>query len=259
MATTSGVQLIEKVAALLRALEDGGELSAAELAAATGEPRSSVYRLLATLDALGFVEAGEQRGTVRLGLRLFELGSAVARRFDVRQRALPAMKALQRETDQTVMLWVRRGQDAVCLERLDGRYVNMVIVDVGSTMPLHTGAAPRALLAFAPPEIVDEALDGPLEAYTGRTVTDAAGVRRTLAEIRETGCVVSDEDVVPGVASLGAPLRDHGGEVVAAISIAGPRPTILDDAGRTRELLLDTCAGVSRALGWRADGEPAER
>lgn len=251
MATTSGVQLIEKVAALLRALEEGGELSAAELAAATGEPRSSVYRLLATLDALGFVEAGEQRGTVRLGLRLFALGSAVSRRFDVRQRALPAMKELQRETDQTVMLWVRRGRDAVCLERLDGRYVNLVIVDVGSTMALHTGAAPRTLLAFAPAEAIDEALDGSLGAYTERTVTDAAAVRRTLAEIRATGCAVSDEDVVPGVASLGAPLRDHDGAVAAAISIAGPRPTILDAAGRTRELLLDTCAGVSRSLGWR--------
>ena len=132
------------------------------------------------------------------------------------------MKELHRATDQTVMLLVRRGQDAVCLERLDGRYVNLVIVEVGSTMPLHTGAAPRALLAFAPPDVVDAALDGPLGAYTERTVTDAAGVRRTLAEVREAGYVVSDEDVVPGVASLGAPLRDHGGEVVAAISIAGP-------------------------------------
>ena len=259
MATASGVQLIEKVAALLRALEDAGELSAAELATTTGEPRSSVYRLLATLDALGFVEAGDRRGTVRLGLRLFELGSAVARRFDVRQRALPAMKELQRETDQTVMLWVRRGSDAVCLERLDGRYVNLVIVDVGSSMPLHTGAAPRALLAFAPPEAVDDALDGPLGAYTSRTVTDAAAVRRTLAEVREAGIVVSDEDVVPGVASLGAPLRDHDGEVAAAISIAGPRPTILDAGGRTRELLLDTCARVSRSLGWRGADDTDSR
>ena len=259
MASTSGVQLIEKVAALLRALEDGGELTPAELAAATGEPRSSVYRLLSTLEALGYVEPGDQRGTVRLGLRLFELGSAVARRFDVRQRALPAMKALQHETDQTVMLWVRRGRDAVCLERLDGRYVNLVIVDVGSTMALHTGAAPRALLAFAPPEVVDAALDGPLGAYTAATVTDAAAVRRTLAEVREAGYVVSDEDVVPGVASLGAPLRDHDGEVVAAISIAGPRPTILDAAGRTRELLLDTCAGVSRSLGWRQEHDAVSR
>jgi DNA-binding IclR family transcriptional regulator len=161
------------------------------------------------------------------------------------------MKALQHETDQTVMLWVRRGRDAVCLERLDGRYVNLVIVDVGSTMALHTGAAPRALLAFAPPDVVDAALDGPLGAYTAATVTDAAAVRRTLAEVRDAGYVVSDEDVVPGVASLGAPLRDHDGEVVAAISIAGPRPTILDAAGRTLELLLETCAGVSSSLGWR--------
>jgi DNA-binding IclR family transcriptional regulator len=249
MVPGNGVQLIEKVAGLLDALADGSELTAAELAAVTGEPRSSVYRLLATLESLGYVEAGDRRGTVRLGLRLFQLGSMVARRFDVRERALPAMKELQRQTDQTVMLMIRRGREAVCIERLAGRFVSLVIVDVGTVMPLHTGAAPRALLAHAPAEVVDAALDGPLAAYNASTVTSADAVRRYLAEVRETGYVVSDEDVVPGVASLGAPVRDRHGEVVASISIAGPSPTILGDPDRPRQLLA-TCAAISRSMGW---------
>jgi DNA-binding IclR family transcriptional regulator len=254
MQAQGGVQLIEKVAAVLDALEAGGELTAAELATATGEPRSSVYRLLATLEALGYVEPGDRRGGVRLGLRLFQLGTAVSRRFDLRERALPSMRDLQRVTGETVMLMVRRGRDAVCIERLDGRYVRLVIVDVGSSMPLHTGAAPRALLAFAPDDVVEAALTAPLAAYNERTLTDSAAIRRELAAARDAGYVVSDGDVVDGVASLGAPVRDQHGDVVASVSLAGPRPAILEgNAERTRELLLDACAHVSRALGWAGE------
>ena len=175
---------MDKVAAVLDTLAEQGELSVVELARATSEPRSSMYRLLGSLERLGWVEPGSRRGSVRLGLRLFQLGSQVAQRFDVRQRAIAPMEELHRATEETILLMVRRGTDAVCIERLDGRYVSLVIVQVGSSMPLHTGAAPRAILAFSPPEVVDEALDGELLAYTRHTVTDAALVRRGLEQIR---------------------------------------------------------------------------
>jgi DNA-binding IclR family transcriptional regulator len=245
-----GIQLVDKVAAVLDALAEHGELSATELARATLEPRSSVYRLLTALERLGYVEPGERRGSVRLGLRLFQLGSLVSQRFDVRQRALAPMEALHRATDETVLLMIRRGNEAICIERLDGRYVNLVIVEVGSSMPLHTGAAPRALLAFAPPEVVDAALTGELRAYTKRTETAPTAVRRVLDTVRRDDYVISDEDVVPGVAAVGAPVRDHRGEVVAAVSVAGPRPTILDaSAARTTQLVLETAAAIGRGLG----------
>jgi DNA-binding IclR family transcriptional regulator len=245
-----GIQLVDKVAAVLDALAEHGELSVVQLAQATAEPRSSMYRLVGALERLGYVEAGTRRGSVRLGLRLFQLGSVVSQRFDVRQRALPPMEDLHRATGETIVLMIRRGTEAVCIERLDGRYVNLVIVGVGSSMPLHTGASPRALLAFAPAEVVDAALAGELLAYTRQTETDPAAVRRDLEAIRRDGYVISDEDVVPGVATVAAPIRDHRDEVVAAISLAGPRPTILEErAAATIALVLETASAISRALG----------
>jgi DNA-binding IclR family transcriptional regulator len=120
-------------------------------------------------------------------------------------------------------------------------------------MPLHTGAAPRALLAFSPTDVVDAALDGELAAYTRRTETSPEAVRRTLERIRRDGYVISDEDVVPGVAALGAPIRDHQGDVVAAVSVAGPRPTILEErAELTSGLVLEAAAAISRGLGFEA-------
>lgn len=248
---SAGIQLVDKVAAVLDTLAEHGELSVVELARATAEPRSSMYRLLGSLERLGWVEPGSRRGSVRLGLRLFQLGSLVAQRFDVRQRAIAPMEELHRATEETILLMVPRGNEAVCIERLDGRYVSLVIVQIGSSMPLHAGAAPRAILAYSPPEVVDAALDGELHAYTRRTETDAAAVREQLAEIRRTGYVVSDEDVVPGVTAFGAPIRDHRGDVVAAVSVAGPRPTILEERGEaTAALIVETADAISRALGY---------
>lgn len=250
-----GVQLVAKVGAVLDALAARGPLTPAELGEATGEPRSTMYRLVDSLRALGLVEPAERRGAVQLGLRLFQLGSVVAQRFDVRQRALPPMEDLHRATDETVVLMIPRAEEAVCIERLDGRWVRMVIVEVGGAMPLHTGAAPRALLAFRPPAEIDRYLARPaLSAYTERTPVTPDAVRALLADVRRRGYAVSDEDVVPGVAALAAPVRDHAGDVVAAISVTGPWPAILGEReADVAALVLEAARATSRGLGWTGD------
>lgn len=244
------LQLIAKAAGVLDELARSGPRSAAELADRLGEPRSSVYRLLGSLEAVGFVQPGPQRGTFELGVRLFQLGSVVGQRFDVRQRALPAMEALHAATSETVVLMVRRGDEAICIERIDGRFVRLVIVEIGGAMPLHAGAAPRALLAAATDDDVARCLTGPLHRYTDDTPVDPGAIRALLAEVRRTGVSVSDGDVVPGVAAVAAPIRDHTGAVVAALSVTGPRPTILgDERTQTCDRVRSAAAEVSARLG----------
>lgn len=252
MSRESGVALLAKVGAMLDALATRGPLTPAELGEAIGEPRSTMYRLLGSLESLGLVEPAERRGSVQLGLRLFQLGSVVAQRFDVRQCALPAMEDLHRATDETIVLMVPRGRDAICIERLDGRYVRMVLVEIGASMPLHTGAAPRALLAYQSPAQIARYLEQPaLEAYNDRTPVTPAAVLALLDDVRACGYAVSDEDVVPGVAALAAPVRDHTGTVIAAISVTGPRPAILGEREAAVAALVDAAArAASRGLGW---------
>jgi DNA-binding IclR family transcriptional regulator len=247
-----GLQLVAKVGAVLDALAEHGPLTPAELASVTGEPRSSLYRIVESLQSLELVEPAERRGAVQLGLHLFRLGSIVAQRFDVRQRALPPMEELHRASGETVVLMVPRGREAVCLERLDGRYVRMVIVEIGGAMPLHTGAAPRALLAYRSPGEIEAYLEQPaLRAYTERTAVDPAAIRTLLDETRDRGYSTSDEDVVAGVAAIAAPVRDSTGAVVAAISLTGARPTILGEREEVVAGLVRAAAGAtSLALGW---------
>jgi DNA-binding IclR family transcriptional regulator len=251
------VQILAKAAAALDCLASARELTAAQLAAQLGEPRSSVYRLLASLSDSGLVETGSARGTYRLGLKLFQLGSRVAQRFDVRQLALPAMERVHEITEQTVFLCVRRDDDAVCIERLNGMHVQTLALLLGGTLPLHVGAAPEVLLAFETEEFRERYLRrGSFRRYTPKTPVTARKIRLELEEIRRLGYAVSDEDVTLGVAALGAPIFDHTDRIQAALSISGVKPAILGaDEENVRRLVLESAAEVSRLLGYGLNGD----
>jgi DNA-binding IclR family transcriptional regulator len=256
---SGSVQVLGKVSLLLDRLAEEGELSAARLAELIGEPRSTVYRLLASLQELDMVEPGGRRGTYRLGLRLLRLGAAVVSRFDERQAALPVMERIHEETEETVFLCIRRGYDAVCIERIDGRWVQSLALRLGGSLPLHVGAAPRALLAHEPREFWEEyASQGELEEWTPSTPTTRKELFRLLESIRATGWSISDEDVTLGIAAVGAPIFDYRGAVCAALSMSGPRPTILGDNEQASiELISRGAAEISHALGYDAAARPA--
>ena len=256
---TSPVQVITKVAAVLEALKRNQELSAAELSELVDEPRSSVYRLLASLQGVGLVEVGAKRGTYRLGLKLLELGGAVVDRFDVRREAIPVMERIHDITGETVFLCVRRAGEAVCIERLDGRRVRSLELRLGGALPLHAGAAPRVLLAFADESEWSEYAREPMEAFTRNTPTSKRALFAALRETRVQGYAVSDQDVTIGIAALGAPVFDHQGNVVAALSISGARDSILGGAElrSIRTLVTKGAAETSSRLGYRPDAASA--
>jgi DNA-binding IclR family transcriptional regulator len=256
----NSVQVIVKAGAVLDVLASKGETSAAELAERLGEPRSSVYRLLSSLQQLDLVDGGSQRGTYRLGLKLLRLGGAVQERLDVRVAAIPAMERIHDRTGETVFLCVRRGGDAVCVERLDGRRVTSLALRLGGSLPLHAGAAPRALLAFESRAQWNEYLaSGPRTYPDGDAPLSADELIPLLESIRLEGLSISDEDVTPGIAAIGAPVFDHRGQVCAALSISGVRAAIVgEQGGQVRELIREGAAETSRALGHvEADGRVA--
>jgi DNA-binding IclR family transcriptional regulator len=252
----SSIQVLGKVAVLLDRLAEEQEVGAARLAQLMGEPRSTVYRLLASLQQLELVEPGSSRGTYRLGLKLFRLGSSVVARFDERRAALPVMERIHQATEETVFLCIRRGYEAVCIERIDGRWVQSMALQLGGSLPLHVGAAPRALLAYEPRGFWEEYLArGPLEPFTAHTPTSRRRLVRALDQVRANGWAVSDEDVVLGMAAVGAPIFDHRGAIRAALSMSGPRPTILGENREvSRNLITQGSMEISRALGF-ASGE----
>jgi len=247
-----GLELISKAGAVLDLLETSGPTSAADLAVALGEPLSSVYRLMQSLTATGWVDRPAKRGPYRLGLTWMTIGGLIEDNLDIREACLPALRSLVTSTGATSFLCVRRGSRAVCLERVEGISVQSLAMQLGSSLPLYAGAAPRALLAYLSQAERDDALaerngfreDPP---RPGRTAIES-DVAKTLAQ----GYALSEGDVTPGVAALGAPVFNHRGEVEGAISISGLTHQVLgrDVFERNLGLLRSSAAGSSAALGW---------
>ena len=253
MASDASILVLDKAVALLDLLAARGDLTSAEIATELSEPRSSVYRLLASLQLHDMVQAAPERGHFRLGLHLLALGGAAVARMDVREAALPEMQRLHSETGETVFLVIRRNHEAVCIERIEGERVQSLALRLGGALPLYVGAGPRALLAFESEELWDEVSAGKLERPTPLAAATRRELLPMLREVHENGYAISDEDVTLGIAAIGAPIFDHTRSVRAALSLSGTKPLILGDAKAMVSRVLEASERVSHALGYRAD------
>jgi DNA-binding IclR family transcriptional regulator len=248
------IRALAKAVHLLEQLAEAREATPRRLAELLDEPRTTTYRLLRSLEALDLVEPGSQPGSYRLGWKLMRLGAAVVERLDERQAALPVMEHVHERVGETVFLLVRRGWDAVCIERLEGLRVQSLALRLGGSLPLHAGAGPRALLAWEPRDVWEEYVQsGRLTALAAGTPMTRSALFRELATTLDRGYAVSDEDVTPGIASLGAPIFDYTGNVRAALSIGGLKSLVLGaDSDRFAELVVDGAREISVALGYDA-------
>lgn len=245
--------VLKKVALLLDVLAERGELTPKEAAELVDEPISTVYRLLADLRELGYVEHGVDKGKYGLGIKLFRLGSRAVDRVDVLNMTVPHMEKLHDRTGETLFLCIQRDLDGICISKLDGIRVHSVSLEIGGALPLHAGAAPLALLAFQGEDAWSDYVDsGGLRPWAGIEVPAPDELREKLQEAVARGYALSDGDVNPGIAALGAPLYDYEGRVRASLSLSGVREAILgDSAEKMGSLLLETSTAISASLGFQ--------
>jgi DNA-binding IclR family transcriptional regulator len=235
---------------LLTAFRPGEvELTLAELARRTGLAKSTAHRQLRELESWDMVE--RTASGVRLGMRLFELGSLVPRQRGLREAAAPFLTDLFEATHETVHLAILDGVDVVYVQKLDGRGGPKVPSRVGGRMPAHCTGVGKAMLAFAPPERVDAVLAAGLRRRTPRTVVAPGLLRQELAAIRERGVAVEHEESTVGITCVAAPVLDLEGTVLAAISITGWVSRL--DPARLAPAVRTAALGVSRML---RDGRP---
>jgi DNA-binding IclR family transcriptional regulator len=245
------VLVLNKVVDLLELLAADGEQTAAELAERTGQPRTTVYRLLGSMLDLGLAETGSRSGSFRVGVRVVEIASGFLAQLDERQAAEDHLRKLHDDTGETVYLCIRRGDRAVCIDRIDGRWVRSMALQLGASLPLHIGATPRVLLAFAPSQDWNRYIaDNDLVGVANRRRLSKSELVAKLQETLDQGYAVSNGETVPGLAGIAAPVFDHADTLRASIGISGLSETIL--AGNTDAHVMavtETAAAVSRALG----------
>jgi DNA-binding IclR family transcriptional regulator len=235
------------------------EWSVAELAEMLGVYRSRVHRAVATLLARGFLQRTE-RGRLRLGIKLFELGQVVAEGMDLLRDAAGPLEALSHQTQASVWLIQRAGDELLDLLTIQPAVPLLVVRRAGTRNPLTFGVVGKVYLAhLSEPEVSRLLALQPLQRYTAHTIVEPDAYRAELAQTRARGLAIVRDEYYPGVTALAAPVWDHRGELVAAIVLGAP--TVQVPPARLEELseaVRATAAEVSRRLGHLPIGSRAQ-
>ena len=242
---------LEKGLAVLALFGRTGEASAAEVAEAVGLSRSAAYRILETLRDQNFLEVNPASERLRLGFRAAELGMAALSGIDVVRLAPAYLPALVEAASETVFVAVVNDDEVVYVYKEVGPRPLAMVSQIGSRRPLHCTALGKAYLSALPPE-ESRALLGRLELrrFTPRTITDLAALEDEVLATRERGYAVDAVEVEEGVACVGAPVVDHGGRPVAAVSVAGPADRVSPRTEELGRLVYEAAAALSRRLGY---------
>jgi DNA-binding IclR family transcriptional regulator len=215
------VQSIDRAFAVLRSLT-AGPAGVTQLAERVDLPKSTVSRLLGTLEELGMVEQVVSGGNYRIGSGILEIAAAVMPGRSLVAGARPHLVELARLTGEAAGLALPEGRLAHYVDQAESDNQVQVRDWTGERISMHAVPSGLVFLAYAGDEFVDEYLSSPLQAFTARTITDPAALRRRLAEIRSSGFAWIYEEFADGANSVAAPIRDTHGRVIAAIHSHGP-------------------------------------
>jgi DNA-binding IclR family transcriptional regulator len=216
-----GRSVTSKVVSLLSAFSsDAQELSLNGLARRSDLPLSTAYRLASELVESGILER-ESRGSYRIGLRLWEIGSLAPRGLTIRDTALPFMQELHKTTQENVHLAVLDGYEALYVTKISGHRSITSKARIGQRLPLHATGVGKVLLAFSPRSLFREILARGLTPYTPRTIVAPGQLSKALAEIRRTGIAFSREELTLGAVSVASPVFDRTDSIVAALAVVG--------------------------------------
>jgi IclR family transcriptional regulator, acetate operon repressor len=242
----TGTQAVDRAAQLLKEVVHGPDpVTFTELTAATGLAKSTTSRLLMALERNGLVRR-DAHGRFRPGemfVRYAWRGGAEAGLIAVAQPFLDRLGAL---TGETINIGVANHGTVEQIAQVDSRYLIGGTNWVGLSVPLHCAALGKVLLAYGAAELPP----GRLEQRTARTITSRAALEADLAQVRRHGYAVTNEELEPGLAAVGAPVYHDGAAVVAAMSVSGPTSRLTPDRiAEVAAQCVAQAAGLSAVLG----------
>ena len=250
------IRSVQRALRLLKSFSpEEPEVSLTELSKRLGLNISSTFRLLVTLQSQGYVEQIGENGKYRLGVASLELGSVFLSQVGIRQTSTPVLEALRQQFGETVHLSTldRNTMEVIYLEKLEGLLpIIFMSSRVGGRAPAYCTGVGKALLAHEDPaDLRRFYFENGLSRYTPDTITDVDQLLAELAEIRQLGFAVDEEEHEIGVKCVAAPIWNHETRVIAAISVSGPVNRMNTNVERNGliEKVIDGAGKISANLG----------
>jgi len=249
-----GVQSVDRALYVLELLARRGEAGVTELASDIGVHKSTVSRLLAALEDRELVEQAFERGKYRLGFGILRLANAVSGRLDVTRQGREVCERLALEVGETVNIAVLRSEYAVNVDQARGPSAVSTHNWVGELTPLHATSSGKVLLAFMSADARRDLLAvAGLRRFTEHTITSVERLEAQLQDVSRNGYVVSLEELEQGLNAVAAPIRDHLGGVIAALSVSGPAYRLtVERVQEIAPMVVSAADDVSRRMGYRA-------
>lgn len=250
---TSTLRSVDRAIAVLKAFsEEEPELGVTELSQRLELPKSTVYRLLASLQKAGIVDQDPETERYHLGIELVYLAGLVLRQIDVRQVARPYLQSLAKASEETVNLTVLTDDGKVI--NIDGIPSPRIVRNVGwigREMLPHCISSGKALLAYLPQQRLEPILAKRLPRFTEKTLTDPIQLQEELKRVRQKGYAVAQEELEVGLSAVAAPIWNHEGEAIAAVSVSGPSFRLSPEKiPQLAELTKRTADEISHQLGY---------
>lgn len=229
-----------------------GGIGVTEIAKQIDINKSSVYRILSTLVQYGYIEQDSETGRYKLGYKFLEVSTKLLDSIDLREEAKPFLLELENETNEVIHLVVYDQGEVVYIEKLEGNETLRMHSKVGKRAPMHCTSVGKAILAHLPSSVVLEILERRgMAMHTEHTITDKDQFLKELIQVKQKGYALDLEENETGITCIAAPIFDHLGKVIAAISISGPTIRMTDERMESlQDRMIEIGKQISARLGY---------
>jgi DNA-binding IclR family transcriptional regulator len=217
----NGVKSIETTLQVLNVLMELNGAGTTEIATELDMPKSTVHNYLSTLVQEELIV--KEKSTYRIGIQFLELGAYARQQFKISEIAKPEIDKLAKSTGELANLMIEEHGKGSYLHRERGDNAVQVEAHVGTRVPLHSTGLGKAILAHLSEERREQILgDGPLKEYTENTITNKEQLKTEFEKIREQGYAFDNEERLPGLRCVAAPILSTNRRVLGAVSVSGP-------------------------------------
>jgi len=246
------LQTIQKAGELLALFDrDHAEWGLREAGEKLKMAKSSTHDLMSSLAKLGFLNKTEDN-RYRLGWRLVTLSEVLLATTELRQEAHPVMEELAVRYQETIHLAVLEDTQAVYVDKLEGRQaVRVELTSLGARLYAHCSSLGKVLLAYSSENEVKRIIKtAGLPRFTPNTITDEEELQQNLVKIQKQGFAYDMEEIMPDLCCVAAPIYNHKGHVIAAISMSIPAYRFRRSQIEYRDAVIRSARAISKRLGY---------